>query len=131
MEESLDAADAARLEVLRGALEEGCGVLRDEAGLREALGALTSLSDGLAAAGRMRTFLGRAALVARSLAESALLRTESRGDHFRVDHPHRDDRRWLGNLVTRLGEDGAAIETTFQPAGIGRRAAAPDSRPTS
>jgi len=124
MEGNLDAADAARLEVLRGALEEGCGVMRDEAGLREALGALTSLKEGLAAAGRMRTFLGRAVLVACSLAESALLRTESRGDHFRVDHPLRDDRRWLGNLVTTLGGDGATIRTSFHPAGIAVRAAA-------
>jgi succinate dehydrogenase/fumarate reductase flavoprotein subunit len=131
MEESLDAADAARLEELRGALEEGCGVLRDEDGLQKALGALTSLKDGLAAAGRMKTFLGRAALVANSLAEAALLRTESRGDHFRVDHPHRDDHRWLGNLVTRLGDDGATLETTFQPAGIGAWAAAPHPAPPS
>lgn len=125
MEESLDAQDAAGLEELRAALEGGCGVLRDEAGLRQALEALTSLKDRLAAAGRMRTFLGRAALVACSLAEAARQRTESRGDHFRVDYPHRDDRRWLGNLVTTLGDDGATIETAYHPAGIGIRAAAP------
>jgi L-aspartate oxidase len=40
--------------------------------------------------------------VAEMIAETAMLRTESRGPHYRSDFPQRDDVRWLTNLfVTR------------------------------
>ena len=76
----------------------------------------------------MGTFLGRAVLVASSIAESARLRTESRGDHFRTDHPHRDDRRWLGNLITVLAPDGSTVQTSFRFAGMALRSEVPPSR---
>jgi len=50
------------------------------------------------------------ALVGRLLAESALLREESRGAHFRADFPHRDP-AWQGHIV--VSRDGAS----FLPAG--------------
>ena len=40
------------------------------------------------------------ALLGRILAFAALRRTESRGAHFRLDHPDTDDLRW--RLVMRL-----------------------------
>jgi succinate dehydrogenase/fumarate reductase flavoprotein subunit len=40
------------------------------------------------------------ALLGRILATAALRRTESRGAHFRLDHPETDDARW--RVVTRL-----------------------------
>jgi succinate dehydrogenase/fumarate reductase flavoprotein subunit len=40
------------------------------------------------------------ALLGRILAIAALHRTESRGAHFRLDHPDTDDVRW--RVVTRL-----------------------------
>jgi fumarate reductase (CoM/CoB) subunit A len=33
---------------------------------------------------------------------SALFRTESRGHHFRLDHPETDDKRWLKHTVVRM-----------------------------
>jgi L-aspartate oxidase len=42
-------------------------------------------------------------LLARLVAESALVRTESRGAHFRVDHP-REDPAFVGHLVMRPGQ---------------------------
>lgn len=42
--------------------------------------------------------------VARLLCESALLREESRGTHFRRDFPARDDARWRVHLVHRRGQ---------------------------
>ena len=45
-------------------------------------------------------------LAARLIARSALERRESRGAHYRADHPEPDDRRWLVNvMVARRQED--------------------------
>ncbi len=39
--------------------------------------------------------------VAEIMARAALLRTESRGSHYREDHPRRDDAHWQQSIVTR------------------------------
>jgi len=41
------------------------------------------------------------------IARGARERTESRGAHFRLDHPHRDDGAWLHHTFVRKGESGA------------------------
>lgn len=40
------------------------------------------------------------------IAGGALRRTESRGAHYRLDYPQRDDRRWLCHTFARRGEAG-------------------------
>ena len=40
--------------------------------------------------------------------EMALRRKESRGTHFRSDHPSRDDEGWLRHLTARRTPDGPA-----------------------
>jgi L-aspartate oxidase len=69
---------------LRGAMWRGAGLVRDGAGLD-----------------RLRT---SAHLLARLVAESALFRTESRGAHFRADHPH-EDPELAGHVVIRPGRE--------------------------
>jgi succinate dehydrogenase / fumarate reductase flavoprotein subunit/fumarate reductase flavoprotein subunit len=43
--------------------------------------------------------------VSRLVAGSARQRTETRGAHFRLDHPDQDDENWLRNLFLVRGED--------------------------
>ena len=46
------------------------------------------------------------ALTTALMYEAALLRTESRGWHYREDYPQRDDSGWLRWIVAAPGEDG-------------------------
>jgi fumarate reductase flavoprotein subunit len=100
------------------AMEDGCGIYRDEAGLRrtcETLAALRARFAHVALDDRTESYNTEltAALeldfmldVAQAVAHSALARTESRGSHQRTDHPRRDDERFLTHtLATRT--DGA------------------------
>jgi succinate dehydrogenase/fumarate reductase flavoprotein subunit len=119
-----DAQDRARLARIQAALEDGCGPLRDKAALDASRSALESLRDELQGETGRPTFLSRAVLVALSIAAAAAARTESRGDHFRTDHPERDDCQWLGNLRARLG-NGPDLTLSYHRVGIGTREPAP------
>jgi succinate dehydrogenase/fumarate reductase flavoprotein subunit len=44
--------------------------------------------------------------VAEMFLRASLARTESRGDHFREDHPRTDQRAWLRWVTLRQGDDG-------------------------
>lgn len=55
------------------------------------------------------------------IARGALARTESRGAHYRLDYPRRDDQRWFHHTFARKGDEGpefsagAVTITRYQP----------------
>jgi succinate dehydrogenase/fumarate reductase flavoprotein subunit len=54
--------------------------------------------------------------VAEMFLRASLTRTESRGSHFRVEHPQRDDQRWLSWINLRKLENGRmGVETERVP----------------
>jgi L-aspartate oxidase len=90
------------IDQVRAILWERVGVVRDEAGLQESLQRLGALCE---AVGQHR--LTRRGIEARNLlllgqavARAALQRTESRGAHFRRDHPEREDPGWRRHSFT-------------------------------
>jgi succinate dehydrogenase / fumarate reductase, flavoprotein subunit len=53
-----------------------------------------------------------------TLVASALARTESRGAHFREDHPLRDDANWLQHTLASRN-DGGSITLDYKPVKMG------------
>jgi fumarate reductase flavoprotein subunit len=51
--------------------------------------------------------------IAISIAYAALLRTESRGAHYREDHLKRDDANWLKRTLVRWSDDEASLPEVF------------------
>jgi fumarate reductase flavoprotein subunit len=109
-------------EAMQKAMEDGCGIYRERATmeatcktLRELRGrfARIGLSDRdavfnteLIAALELDSMLD----VAETVANSALLREESRGSHTRTDFPKRDDARFLKHSLAYRTPDGPRID---------------------
>ena len=55
---------------------------------------------------------------AEALVVSARARTESRGAHYREDHPLRDDANWLKHTLAYRNDDGS-IRLDFKPVKMG------------
>ncbi len=107
---------------LREIMYRDAGIIRSGEGLvqaRKAIRALrrqaTQMRTPLAASpsfGLFRALEAEAMVeLAQVIVESALLRTESRGAHYRTDFPHVDNARWLQNIVARRTPEGPALAT--------------------
>jgi len=109
-------------ETMRRAMWRGAGVIRTEEGLREALHLLADVGPappgGITRGGVEAADL---ALVGQTICCLALARRESRGAHYRLDHPQTD--RLAAHSIARLVE-GGDLEVRFEPAGTGRKEAA-------
>lgn len=78
--------DAAAVDRLRRLMTAEVGVLRDAAGLRAALAGISELERAAAPTEAFANMIAAATLIT----VAALARTESRGSHWRTDHPAAD-----------------------------------------
>ncbi|WP_210439694.1 L-aspartate oxidase [Nocardioides xinjiangensis] len=107
---------AERRRALQEVMTSRVGVLRHADGLDEALAFLGSLEHGDAEVGPPAWETTNLLTVSTALAEAAALRTETRGSHWREDHPDRDD-TGAGHVDSWLEPDGTvAAEWTYAPA---------------
>jgi fumarate reductase (CoM/CoB) subunit A len=105
---------------------EHVGILRTGEGLEKALSSLTEIKNDLLPklfARNLRELkeaveVLNMAATAEMVTRSALFREESRGDHYRLDFPVRDDEKWLKS-ITVTQKDGD-IQIGTQPVLITR-----------
>jgi succinate dehydrogenase flavoprotein subunit len=105
-------------------------VVRSETGLtkmREILGGFRERYDRIAITDKGAVYntdlmeaveLGYLLDCADALVAAALVRTESRGAHYREDHPLRDDANWLKHTLAYRNDDGS-IGMDFKPVKMG------------
>ncbi|HJU97552.1 MAG TPA: L-aspartate oxidase [Jiangellaceae bacterium] len=107
-------ASDARL-FIQGAMTAGAGVVRTAASLATAATCLGQLVEerGTDAPTTEAWETANLHAVATTLVAHATLREETRGGHWREDHPDRDDRHWRGHLVSVL-DVGGALHTRFE-----------------
>ncbi|WP_373317069.1 L-aspartate oxidase [Streptomyces sulfonofaciens] len=115
-------APEARFAVQR-IMTEGAGVLRSAASLERAAARLGQLDEDARNAFREHGKTAEPGVdsweatnllcVARVLVAAARERSETRGCHWRLDHPERDDTGWRRHIVVTLNPDrGLALRTT-------------------
>lgn len=88
------------------------GLRRDAAGLHDALTRIGYWNHYLLRApmnDQRACELSNMLTVAGMVAKAALLRDESRGTHFRNDHPLRDDANWCRRIAIHRGDDGGLV----------------------
>lgn len=102
---------------LKSLMGRQVGLHRNRQGLEEALSRI-GLWNRYLLRGAPRELriceLANMLTVSALVTRSALERKESRGTHFRTDHPDRDDDRWCRHVFMERGDDGT-IETSCGP----------------
>jgi len=116
---------------LQNEMMDKASVFRSEESLVSALAAVHELRrrwDAVSIDDKGETFnydltealeLGYLLDLAEALVVSAAARTESRGAHMRVDHPHRDDANWMKHTLISRGA-GGELDLDYKPVVGGR-----------
>jgi len=106
---------------LKHTMTDFCGIYRDDKKLRSAQKTIQELMERFKKARVMDTTsrfntdvlaaieTEHLLVFSEVIVEGALVRTESRGAHWRTDFPRRDDDDWLKHTVAHKGEDGAPV----------------------
>ncbi|MBW2279370.1 MAG: FAD-binding protein [Deltaproteobacteria bacterium] len=106
---------------MQASMESGCGVFRDQGSMDATVAALRQLKGRYADIGlsdRSKVFnteivqameLRNMLDVAEAVAQTAAVRTESRGAHTRTDYPTRDDSQFLKHSLVNFSPQGPEI----------------------
>ncbi len=105
-------ADAASRGDVQSAMSLGAGVLRSAASLTDAAAGLAKVGAG-ESPGVESWEVTNLLSVGAAITAAAMRREETRGSHWREDHPDRVE-RWRGHLLTTLDADGD-LHTSFEP----------------
>ncbi|MFC1861242.1 hypothetical protein ACFLYL_03075 [Chloroflexota bacterium] len=98
-------------------------LLKHETRLKKALSRIESIRDELLpkmGAGdehylvEFRSVMNMA-VIAEGVLRTSLMRTESRGSHYREDYPNRDDENWLKHIVVSSEEGKLKLRTEPLP----------------
>lgn len=115
---------------LRKVMDEKAGIFRVEKNLDQSLGKIKELKARLKniyVRNKGQVFnqelvnvleLEGMIDIAEVICLGAILRKESRGSHFRIDYPHRDDVDWLKHTLVRFTLDGPIV--SYKPVNITR-----------
>jgi len=107
---------------MKGLMTSYVGLFRNEADLLSAAGRIRDLKEALNKVGiQQRELAFNYELfhlfelegmlhLAEAITKGALARLESRGSHFRIDYPHRDDLNWLRHSLAYLTSQGPRLD---------------------
>ena len=105
---------------LKEAMWTGAGVIRDAGSLKKVLSRIGELKSSSPDSpreniGDLKKFLEfqNMLLLSEMISRAALLRTESRGSHYRADFPEEDNTNWLKNIIVR--KDGVKMKLETVP----------------
>jgi len=110
-------------EALKKAMWTGAGVIRDSGSLEKVLSRIEELkSTGIDSPrkniGDLKKYLElqNMLLLSDMICRAALLRTESRGSHYRKEFPKEDNINWLKNIIVR--KDGVKMKLEVVPVSL-------------